>query len=182
MSDHDPMSEQRTPASRRPGLIGIMIIAGVPLVGLAGYLGYAVGQHVAPQHVAAAHRPAPATPAPARPVATTPPARPRTCSVTLAGSHPRHYAMRDGQLLTTPSAQILCANGTIYTETRAPAPSPRPAAAAATDTVKPGDTLWGIARKVYSNPQQWHRLYGLNRNVIGTNPDLIYSGTVLRLR
>jgi nucleoid-associated protein YgaU len=171
------MSAQRTPAPRRPGLIGIMIIAGVPLgVGLAGYLGYAVGQHVAPQHVAAAHRPAPATRAPAPPAA----APPRTCSVTLAGSHPQHYAMRDGQLLSTPSAQILCADGTIYTETRVPAPSPRPAVA--TDTVKPGDTLWGISGKVYSNPLQWHRLYGLNMNIIGTNPDLIYAGTVLRLR
>jgi nucleoid-associated protein YgaU len=177
LSDHD----QRTPAPRRPGLIGIMLIAGVPLgVGLAGYLGYAVGQHVAPQHVAAAHRPAPATRAPTTPVATTPPAPRRACSVTLAGSHPRHYAMRDGQLLTTPSAQILCADGTIYTEARAPAPSPRPAAA--TDTVKPGDTLWGIARKAYSDPLQWHRLYGLNKNVIGTNPDLILPGAVLRLR
>jgi nucleoid-associated protein YgaU len=174
------MSDQRTPAPRRPGLIRIMIIAGVPLgVGLAGYLGYAVGQHVAPQNVAAAHSPAPATSAPARPVTTTPP---RTCSVTLAGPHPKHYAMRDGQLLNTPSAQILCADGTVYTETRAPAPSPKPAAAVPTDTVKPGDTLWGIARKVYSNPLQWHRLYGLNKNVIGTNPDLILPGAVLRLK
>jgi nucleoid-associated protein YgaU len=172
------MSDQRTPAPRRPGRIGIMLIAGVPLgVGLAGYLGYAVGQYVAPQHVAAAHRPAPATRAPAPPAATTPP---HTCSVTLAGPHPRHYAMRDGQLLSTPSAQILCADGTLYTEARVP--SPRPAAAAATDTVKPGDTLWGIARKAYSNPLQWHRLYGLNRNVIGTDPNLIYAGAVLRLR
>jgi nucleoid-associated protein YgaU len=174
------MSAQRTPEPRRPGLIGIMIIAGVPLgVGLAGYLGYAVGQHVAPQHVAATYRPAPATRPPATPVATTPPALPRTCSVTLAGPHPRHYAMRDGQLLSTPGAQILCADGTIYTETRV---SPRPAPAAATHTVKPGDTLWGIARKVYSNPLQWHRLYGLNRNVIGINPDLIRPATVLRLK
>jgi nucleoid-associated protein YgaU len=171
------MSAQRTPAPRRPGLIGTMIIVAVPLgVGLAGYLGYAVGQHVAPQNVAAAHSPAPAARAPA------PPAPPRTCSVTLAGPHPQHYAMRDGQLLSTPSAQILCADGTIYTETRVPAPSPKPAAADATDTVKPGDSLWGIARKAYSNPLQWHRLYGLNRNVIGTNPDLIYAGTVLRLK
>ena len=168
------MSDERTPAPRRPGLISTMIIAGVPLgIGLAGYLGYTVGQHVAPQHVAAAHSPAPAARAPA------PPAPPRTCSVTLAGPHPQHYAMRDGQLLSTPDAQILCADGTIYTETRV---SPRPAAAAATDTVKPGDTLWGISGKVYRNPLQWRRLYGLNRNVIGTNPDLIYAGTVLRLK
>jgi nucleoid-associated protein YgaU len=182
------MSADGTPAPRRRGLIGIiMIIAGVLLgIGLAGYLGYAVGQHVAPQHVAAAHSPAPATPAPATPVPTTPPAPPRTCSVTLAGPHPQHYAMRDGQLLSTPGAQILCADGTIYyIETRVsptPAPSPRPPPAAATYTVKPGDTLWGIARKVYGNPRQWRRLYGLNRKVIGTNPDLIRAGTVLRLR
>jgi len=176
----DQMSDQRTPEPRRSRLIGTMIIAGVPIIGLAGYLGYAVGQHVAPQHVTAAHSPAPAPRAPARPVATTPPAQTRTCSVTLAGSHPRHYAMRDGQLLSTPSAQILCADGTVYTEPRVPAPSPKPAAPA-TDTVKPGDTLWGIARKAYGNPLHWSRLYGLNRNVIGNNPDLIFAGTVLRL-
>lgn len=173
--------DQWTPEPRRPRLMGIIMMAGVPLVGLAGYLGYAVGQHVAPQHVTAAHRPAPVTPPPARRVSTTPPAPPRTCSVTLAGSHPRHYAMRDGQLLSTPGAQILCADGTVYTETRAPAPSPKPAAAP-TDTVKQGDTLWSIARKAYSNPLQWHRLYGLNRNIIGTNPDLILPGVVLRLK
>ncbi|HEX6449411.1 MAG TPA: LysM peptidoglycan-binding domain-containing protein [Trebonia sp.] len=177
------MSAQRTPAPRRrPGLIRTMIIAGVPLgVGLAGYLGYAVGQHVAPQNVAAAQRPAPAAwaPAPPTPVVTVPPP---TCSVTLTGPHPQHYSMRDGQTLSTPSAQILCADGTVYTEARVPAPSPKPAAAAATRTVKPKDTLWGIAGKVYGNPLQWQRLYGLNRKVIGTNPDLIYAGTVLKLR
>ena len=61
--------DQWTPEPRRPRLMGIIMMAGVPLVGLAGYLGYAVGQHVAPQHVTAAHRPAPVTPPPVAPVA-----------------------------------------------------------------------------------------------------------------
>lgn len=58
----------------------------------------------------------------------------------------------------------------------------KPAAAVAPSyTVKPGDTLWGIAGHVDHDPLMWRHLYQVNRGVIGSNPNLIHAGQVLRV-
>ena len=43
--------------------------------------------------------------------------------------------------------------------------------------VRPGDTLWDLA----GQSPEWRRLYDLNRDVIGPDPDLILPGQALRL-
>lgn len=47
-------------------------------------------------------------------------------------------------------------------------------------TVKSGDYLSAIASR-YGVPGGWQAIYNLNRGVIGSNPNLIYPGQVLRL-
>jgi hypothetical protein len=47
--------------------------------------------------------------------------------------------------------------------------------------VIPGDTLWDIARKVYGDPLRWPEIYAANVAIIGSNPDLIFPGQVLRI-
>ena len=47
-----------------------------------------------------------------------------------------------------------------------------------TYTIQRGDTLSGIAKKYGTT---WQDLYNANRDKIGNNPNLIYSGTVLNL-
>jgi nucleoid-associated protein YgaU len=53
-------------------------------------------------------------------------------------------------------------------------------AATASYTVRSGDTLWGIAGHVYHDPLKWRHLYQLNTSVIGSNPNIIHTGEVLR--
>ena len=45
--------------------------------------------------------------------------------------------------------------------------------------VRPGDSLWSIAQRVYGNGQYWRMLYYANDEVY--NPNLIYAGEVLYL-
>lgn len=45
--------------------------------------------------------------------------------------------------------------------------------------VKPGDCLWRIALMLWGDGNLWPRLYEANRDVIGDDPSLIYSGTEL---
>lgn len=54
--------------------------------------------------------------------------------------------------------------------------------------VRPGDTLWNIARSTLptgAGPDEvtrhWHRIWEANRDAIGPDPDLIRPGTTLRL-
>ncbi|HET9224881.1 MAG TPA: LysM peptidoglycan-binding domain-containing protein, partial [Roseiflexaceae bacterium] len=48
-------------------------------------------------------------------------------------------------------------------------------------TIVSGDTLSGIALRAYGNANLWPEIYANNAAVIGSNPDLIYPGTVLTL-
>ncbi len=50
----------------------------------------------------------------------------------------------------------------------------------ATYTVRPGDTLFSIARQLLGDHHQWSRIYELNRDVLG-NPNRIEPGQVLRM-
>jgi LysM repeat protein len=49
-----------------------------------------------------------------------------------------------------------------------------------TYTVRPGDTLSGIAQQVYGNAADWTALFAANRGTV-TDPDLIYAGEVLQV-
>lgn len=48
-----------------------------------------------------------------------------------------------------------------------------------TYTVKSGDTLWGIAKKMYGDGAQYMKIYNASKAVVGSNPNLIKPGQVL---
>lgn len=45
-----------------------------------------------------------------------------------------------------------------------------------TYTVKSGDSLWAIAKKLLGNGSRYSEIYSLNKSIIGSNPNLIYPG------
>jgi nucleoid-associated protein YgaU len=56
------------------------------------------------------------------------------------------------------------------------------AADATTDyTVKSGDNLWDIAKDHLGSGMKWHQIYDMNKDVLGSNPDLIFSGAKIKL-
>lgn len=50
-----------------------------------------------------------------------------------------------------------------------------------TYTVRSGDCLWNIAKKLYGSGAQYKKIYDANRGIIGGNPNLIYPGQVLTI-
>lgn len=48
-----------------------------------------------------------------------------------------------------------------------------------THIVQPGDTLWGLAKRYYGNGEQYPKILAANPEI--GNPNLIYSGQVLRI-
>ena len=50
-----------------------------------------------------------------------------------------------------------------------------------TYTVKPGDCLFNIAKKLYGNGNDYKKIYAANRDIIGGNPNLIYAGQVFTI-
>jgi nucleoid-associated protein YgaU len=58
--------------------------------------------------------------------------------------------------------------------------APSSAAPEQTYTVKKGDSLSKIAKRVYGDAQQWRKIHEANRDIID-NPDLIHPGQVLKL-
>lgn len=48
-------------------------------------------------------------------------------------------------------------------------------------TVKKGDCLWNIARKFYGKGAKYTIIYNANKKVIGSNPNKIYPGQVLKI-
>lgn len=45
-----------------------------------------------------------------------------------------------------------------------------------TYTVKSGDSLWAIAKKLLGDGSRYTEIYDLNKSIIGSNPNLIYPG------
>ncbi len=62
--------------------------------------------------------------------------------------------------------------------TQAPAVTDQPSG---NYVVQHGDCLWDIAEKQLGDPSRWTEIYKMNSDVIGQNPDLIFSGTELKL-
>ena len=66
-----------------------------------------------------------------------------------------------------------------------PVETPQPADASSTDvntyTVASGDSLSKIAKNHYGDAAKWHEVYEANKDLIGSNPDLIEVGQVLTL-
>lgn len=58
--------------------------------------------------------------------------------------------------------------------------SPEPSAAQ-TYTVVQGDCLWNIAKRFYGNGAKYTTIYEANKEVVGSNPNLIYPGQVLTI-
>ena len=46
-------------------------------------------------------------------------------------------------------------------------------------TVKPGDSLWNIAKKYYGSGAMYTKIYEANKDLIGGNPNLIFPGQKL---
>ncbi len=50
-----------------------------------------------------------------------------------------------------------------------------------TYTVVNGDSLWNIAKKFYGSGAEYKKIYEVNKEIIGGNENLIYSGQVLTI-
>jgi LysM repeat protein len=60
-------------------------------------------------------------------------------------------------------------------------PAPATPATPATYVVQSGDSLSVIAKRTLGDGNRWREIYDLNRDVLGTNPNLIHAGQTLRL-
>lgn len=105
----------------------------------------------------------------------------------LAGQGSRAWSVTwDG------SCGPLTLSNTPYAQTPSPAPTPTPTPpktvkppalgkSAGSYTVKRGDWLIKIAENKLGAGSKWRALYDANRKVIGSNPNLIHPGQVLKL-
>jgi nucleoid-associated protein YgaU len=64
-------------------------------------------------------------------------------------------------------------SGSSSTAPTIPSPGGSPASSY---VVKSGDSLSKIARRIYGDAKKWPRIYEANKDLIGSNPDLIQPG------
>lgn len=48
-----------------------------------------------------------------------------------------------------------------------------------TYTVRKGDSLWVVSKRMYGSGSKWRTIYNANKKVIGKNPNIIYPGQKL---
>ena len=88
----------------------------------------------------------------------------------LVTAAPAHAATSTALRVTTVSEQVHAKAATRHTQASTPS----------TYTVQPGDTLSGIAQKIYGNPADWTTIFDDNQSVI-QNPNDIFVGEVLNI-
>ncbi|MNX35900.1 LysM domain/BON superfamily protein [compost metagenome] len=148
----------------------------------------------------------PATP-PVQPVQTTPvqPAQPAPAQP--AQPAPQHSTPLDMDWATAPQPSANPSGGPLNVDWQtskppaAPQPAPKPEpkpeapkteapkteAPKATNpgyvsyTVRSGDTLSSIAQAALGDSDRWREIYDLNKNAIGSNPNVIIPGTMIKL-
>lgn len=52
---------------------------------------------------------------------------------------------------------------------------------AASYTIQKGDNLWNLAKQHLGDGTRWQEIYSQNQDILGSNPDLIYPGTEIKL-
>lgn len=87
----------------------------------------------------------------------------------------RDYGTKTVKILTAASNAKASVEPQRETES-SPAPT-----ASQTYTVVKGDCLWSIAKRFYGSGAKYMVIYDANRDVIGGNPNRIYSGQVLTI-
>ena len=103
--------------------------------------------------------------------------------ITKANNLPSANAIEEGHVLNIPRVESRLAEATPTSSPEAtveptPAPTEKPVITSKTYTVVKGDTLWGIAVKVYGDGYKWVEIANAN-NVV--NPNIIHSGNILVL-
>jgi LysM repeat protein len=95
------------------------------------------------------------------------------------------YQEFEGPHTVPPDIAQMAAAWFLAERTVPPGPAPWPAGEAApqarTVTVRPGDSLGGIARQVYGDAAAWPQLYAANREAIGPDPNRLPPGLELTL-
>ena len=82
--------------------------------------------------------------------------------------------------ITLPAADT--SGGATTAVKQEPARTGSPAAAESkTYTVKSGDSLWAIAKRLYGNGADYKKIYEANKSTIGGNPNLIKPGQVFTI-
>jgi len=126
---------------------------------------------------AASHAPShPSTSGSPTKIASTPGVKPATHAVSPSPSH-AHASAEDA---TDASGSAPDQTGD-QTADQAGDQSADAADATSDYTIKSGDNLWNIAKDHMGSGLKWHEIYNMNKDVLGSNPDLIFSGVKLKL-
>lgn len=83
---------------------------------------------------------------------------------------------RDLRIYTDAEWQQMVAAG--FTPAAPSRPTPPPPR---TYTVRPGDSLWAIAKRTLGDGSRWKEIWETNKDIIGPDPNLIRVGVTLRI-
>lgn len=98
---------------------------------------------------------------------------------TLGLSGDKSAASRDASPSASSGGTLGVQSTPAATTANAPAASQPAAPATRKHVVKKGESLSLIAKQYYGNVRQWKKIYEANKQVVGSNPDLIQVGQEL---
>ena len=97
-----------------------------------------------------------------------------------ASHAPRAQVQQQHHKAASPEAELRKDDGRLLAENN-PSLEMMEGGDAASYTIQKGDNLWNLAKQHLGDGTRWQEIYSQNQDILGSNPDLIYPGTEIKL-
>ena len=105
----------------------------------------------------------------------------KTAAKEIAHAAPKHSSMPEVDAPTRDLTKLASADPATSSQVQPSASSTSSQLQSNSYTIRAGDNLWSIAKNHLGSAMKWQDVYKMNQNVLGSNPNMLHTGSTIKL-